>query len=323
MTSTAEAIACVTAATVTHPNFFLVGASRSGTTSLWHHLRQHPQVHMPTTLAGKEPSFFCDLTPPWALDYRTYDSYLTLFARGRGYTAVGDASTGYLVAPESAGRIHERYPHARIIITLRNPVQRAYSLYRFLCYWGMETSTSFEKALDREPSRLGNEAFQRETALLYYAFLYFNSGLYSSQIERYYSLFGRDRVQVVLFDDLKEDAVQVAGELYRFLDVAPDYQPEVPPQNGSEFPLSIRVQRLLCRDWNAHPLSPRKPIRRRDRLHYPTAIGINVLLGRYRSSEMSPETRRKLTNRFRDDIEKTAALIGRNLDSWLEVRKAK
>jgi hypothetical protein len=278
---------------------------------------------MPTTLAGKEPSFFCDLTPPWALDYRTYESYLTLFSRARACTAIGDASTSYLVAPESAGRIHERYPDARIIITLRNPVQRAYSLYRFLCYWGEEQSTSFEKALDREPSRLGNEAFQRKTQLLYYCFLYYNSGLFSSQIERYYSLFGRDRVHVVLFDDLKKDALGVAGDLYRFLGVDPDYEPEVPPQNASEFPLSIRLQGLLCRDWNAHPLRPRKPIRRRDRLHFPTAIGINVLLGRYRSSKMDPETRRKLTLRFRDDIEKTAALIGRNLDSWLEVRKPK
>jgi hypothetical protein len=275
---------------------------------------------MPTTIAGKEPSFFCDLTPPWAEAYRTYEKYLTLFAKGARYAAVGDASTSYLASPESAGRIHEKYPDARIMIILRNPVQRAYSLYRFLCFWGEETATSFEKALAREPKRLNNEAFRRESQLLYYCHLYYNSGLYSAQIERYYSLFGRDRVRVVLYDDLKKDALGTVRELYRFLDVDPDYEPEIEIHNQSEFPLSVHLQWLLCRTWHGHPLRPRGPIRRRDTLHFPVAVTINVMLGRYRSSRIRPETRRMLAERFRDDVQKTAVLIGRDLDHWVADR---
>jgi hypothetical protein len=314
----AEAVQTATVAASAHPNFFLVGAARAGTTSLWQYLRDHPEIHMPSGLPGKEPSFFCDLTPPWATAYRTYDEYLTLFTRAGRCPAVGDASTNYLVSPESPRRIHERYPEGRIIVILRNPVQRAYSLYRFLCFWGLESATTFEKALERENDRFENERFKRQMELLYFAFLYVNSGLYSAQLERYFALFPRDRIFVVLYDDLKKDPRGTTRELYRFLSVNAEFEPDVAVHNASGFPLSVRVQGALCRTWNAHPLRPREPIRRRDRLHFPVAFGINALLGRYRSSRMRSETRRALVKRFRDDIQKTAALIGRNLDSWVE-----
>jgi len=147
----------MSATAATHPNFFLVGAPRAGTTSLWQYLRDHPEIHMPSGLAGKEPSFFCDLTPPWATAYRTYEQYLTLFNRAGRCKVIGDASTNYLIAPESAGRIHERYPDSRIVVILRNPVQRAYSVYRFLCFWGLEAATTFEKALALEDERSADE----------------------------------------------------------------------------------------------------------------------------------------------------------------------
>lgn len=308
---------------VTHPTFFLVGASRCGTTSLWQYLRQHPDIHMPSSIVGKEPSFFCDLTPPWAEDYRTYDRYLSLFEKGARSAAVGDASTSYLASPESAGRIAEKYPDARIVIILRNPVDRAFSLYRFLCFWGMESAPTFEKALAREPRRLDNEAFKRETQLLYYCFLYYNSGLFSAQIERYFAMFPRDRIRIVLYDDLKKDGLRVAQDLYRFLSVNPGFEPEVGVHNQSEFPASVRLQRLLCGMWNGSPLCPRQPIRRRDQLHLPVAIGMNLLLGKYRRTKMRPETRRMLTDRFRADVQKTGALIGRNLDAWTQDRKGR
>ena len=305
---------------VVHPTFFLVGASRCGTTSLWQYLRQHPEIHMPSSIVGKEPSYFCDLTPPWADGYRTYERYLSLFEKGGRSAAVGDASTSYLASPESAARIAEKYPDARIVIILRNPVDRAFSLYRFLCFWGMESAPSFERALALEPRRLDNEQFKRETQLLYYCFLYYNSGLFSAQIERYFALFPRERVRVILYDDLKKDALGTAQELYRFLQVNPEFEPEVGVHNKSEFPASVRLQRLLCGMWNGNALRPRQPMRRRDKLHLPVAIGINLLLGKYRRTRMRPETRRLLTQRFRSDVEKTAALIGRNLDAWTQER---
>jgi hypothetical protein len=305
---------------MTQPNFFLVGAARAGTTSLWHYLRAHPDIHMPATLQGKEPSYFCDLTPPWARQYRTWDAYLSLFAGAKRQRAIGDASTNYLCSPESAGRIRRQFPNAKILILLRNPADRAYSLYRFLCLWGLETATSFEQALAREEERYGNGPFIARWQLLYNAFLYYRSGLYSAQVGRYFDEFPREQVHIILQDDLKNARLQTVQDVYRFLGVDPEFEPELDVHNQSAVPLSIRLQAFIASRWRGHPLIPDEPQRRRDRLHYPVAFNINLLLGQYREARLSSKTRRALVARFRPDIEKTAALIGRNLDAWVGER---
>jgi hypothetical protein len=305
---------------VVEPTFFMVGAARAGTTSMYDYLREHPQIYMPASLAGKEPSFFCDLVPPWAARYRDIDTYLSLFAKGRGHLAVGDGSTNYLVAPESAGRIRERYPHAKILIILRNPVARAHSLYRYICAWGFEDAPTFEKGLAREAERLGNAAFIKQWQLLHYAFLYYHSGLYAEQVARYFDAFPREQVHVILFDDLKNDLLGTVQGVYRFLGVDADYEPHLDSRNASSFPLSVKLQAFIARQWNDNPLNPRGPVRHRDKTHFPIAMAINQLLGGYRDVRLRPETRRALTERFAPDIAKTASLIGRSLDHWVVER---
>ena len=302
------------------PTFFMVGAARAGTTSMYEYLRSHPQIYMPSTVAGKEPSFFCDLVPPWATKYRDTESYLSLFAKGRGRAAIGDASTNYLVAPESAGKIRARYPDAKIIMILRNPVQRAHSLYRYICAWGFEDAPTFEKGLAREAARLGNARFIKEWQLLYHAFLYYHSGLYAEQVARYLDAFPREQVHIILFDDMKKDLLGTIRGVYRFLNVDPEFEPELDAHNASQFPLSVKFQAFISKRWNANPLYPRGPLRRRDKTHYPIALSINSMLGVYRKEQMRPETRRELTQRFAPDIARTAAVIGRNLDHWVQER---
>jgi hypothetical protein len=304
------------------PTFFMVGAARAGTTSMYEYLRSHPQIYMPATVAGKEPSYFCDLVPPWAAKYRDLDAYLSLFAKGQGRAAIGDGSTNYLVAPESAGRIRERYPHAKILMILRDPVSRAHSLYRYICGWGFEDAPTFEKGLAREADRLGNARFIEEWRLLYHAFLYYHSGLYAGQVARYLDAFPRDQVHIVLFDDLRKDLLATVQGIYRFLGVDPDFEPDLDARNASQFPLSVRFQAFVGRRWNANPLNPRGSVRGRDKTHYPIAMSINSLLGSYRKERLRPETRHALTERFSPDIRQTASLIGRNLDHWIAARAA-
>jgi hypothetical protein len=305
---------------VRQPNFFLIGAPRAATTSLWHYLRSHPDIYMPPSLAGKEPSYFCDLTPPWAREYRTFDKYLSLFEGARRHRMIGDASTNYLVAPESAQRIHAQYPDARILVILRNPAERAFSTYRFLVSLGLESATTFEKALAREPRRMADERFKRASELLYHAYLYVHSSLYGEQLERYYRLFPREQIHVVLQSDLKKEPLKTVQSMYEFLGVDPTFEPELAVHNASTFPLSVRFQAFIGQRWHSHPLRPKQPVRRRDRLHYPVAFGINTLLGQYRRVRLNPDTRRALLQRFRSDIDKTSILIGRPLDQWMEER---
>ena len=304
------------------PTFFMVGAARAGTTSMYDYLRAHPQIYMPLSIEGKEPSFFCDLVPPWAADYRDLDSYLSLFEPGRGRAMVGEGSTNYLVAPESARRIHARYPDAKILMLLRDPAARAYSLYRYICSFGMEHEPTFEKGLAAEAGRVNNAAFIKRWRLLYYAFLYYHSGLYSEQIARYFEVFPREQIHIVLFDDMKRDLLGTVQGIYRFLGVDPTFEPLLDSRNASQFPFSVRFQAFIGRRWRGNPLCPAKPLRTRDRTHYPIAMSINGLLGNYLKDEMRPDTRRALAQRFAPDIEKTAALIGRDLNHWVQARAA-
>jgi len=120
------------------PNFFIVGVAKAGTTSLSEWLKQHPQIYIP---AIKEPHYFAsDLVDPIVRNVvRTKEDYLALFAKARNYKARGEASTSYFThwkqVPE---RIKATIPDARIIILLRDPIERAYSSYLMLVRQGYE-----------------------------------------------------------------------------------------------------------------------------------------------------------------------------------------
>src|SRR5262245_44057756 len=114
------------------PNFFIVGAPKAGTTSLYEYLRRHPQVYMSPV---KEPNYFSYAdTVAQNLYHKEkgieqWDEYVKLFEASNGAHAIGEASVSYLFYPEVPRRLNEKFPDARIIIVLRNPVDRAYSHY--------------------------------------------------------------------------------------------------------------------------------------------------------------------------------------------------
>jgi hypothetical protein len=304
----------MTAAAAREPNFFLVGASRAGTTSLWRYLKAHPQVFMPSGAgAQKEPSHFCEVAPAWALAYRDRARYLGLFGEANGARAIGEASTTYLSAPEVPARIRAAYPDAKVLIVLRNPADRAYSLYRFLCAIGAERARTFEQALALEPLRSADQRFRRENRLWYGVYQYFESGLYSTQVQRYLETFPREQVRILLYDDLRSDSAATIKQIYKFLGVDDGFQPTTPRYNSSDLmPLSVAFQYAVS--WGMNRSAPdggMGPIRRR-------LLTANLALGKYRTRRCAPATRRRLLEAYREDLARTAALIERPLDRWLE-----
>src|SRR4051794_27348077 len=149
------------------PDFFLVGAARSGTTSMWQYLRQHPRLFLPKEMAEKEPSYFC---PTYGM--RNPAQYCALFRDAREDQLVGECSTPYLTSAESAARIHEAVPNARILILLRNPADRAVSLYTWMREHGYETAESLSAALEAEERRVLDPQFARNNGQYLHNFLY-------------------------------------------------------------------------------------------------------------------------------------------------------
>ncbi len=199
----------------TWPNLYIVGAVKSGTTSLYAYLGQHPEVFFPDM---KEPHFFSRPQPSTAQTHLiTYvkdeADYRRLYARGAGYAWRGDASPSYLWAPEAPARIHEVSPAARILIILRDPVERAYAQY-LMDYSEGAIEEPFFEALERDWLRPDKGWGVSQ--------LYVELGQYTEQIRRYRQTFGTDQVLVLLLEDLKKDPHGTLRTIGRFLGIAPE-----------------------------------------------------------------------------------------------------
>jgi hypothetical protein len=194
------------------PNFFLVGAAKAGTTSIYEYLSQHPEVFFPCI---KEPHFFTQVRPSrqqrffiHAISDRA--EYARLFERAYGFTIIGDASPSYLWHPEVPGRIRAQVPEARIAIILRDPVERAYSHYLMDYREGVQ-SLSFYDALIDDMNRQ-----ERGWGI---SFLYFELGQYAEQVKRYLETFPPRQIQIIFFDDLRRNVRCVLNELTEFLQI--------------------------------------------------------------------------------------------------------
>ncbi len=306
---------------MTLPNFLIVGTPKAGTTAIYDYLQQHPQIFMS---AVKEPYFFMmegrevDFTGPGdreALSHvvTSMDEYQALFADVKDEIAIGEGSTCYLRDESSAGRIRQHLPDVRIVIGLRNPVDRAFSSYSHLRRDGRETIEDFEQALKEEPKRI--EAGYEP--LWHYA----QSGLYYESLQRFYSLFPKENIFLYLFEDLKADAPGLMRSLYEFLGVEPDFAPDTEAKhNVSGIPKNRglhAVQEFLLQPNNPikEAVKPLLPERMRKRMLHGMVDRIRDV--NFERLKLSPEARARITPIFREDLLKVQDFIGRDLSAWL------
>lgn len=285
------------------PNFFIVGAPKAGTTSLHAYLKRHPEVFMSVR---KEPHYFSRFRVDPAFDnfrlpIRDSREYQELFGGSGGYKAVGEASSSYLSDINAATRIRAEVPNAKIIISLRNPVQRAYSHYLMECREGRE-ARSFQEALAADQARA-----EKGWGI---SVQYVELGLYSDQVERYIRLFGRSNVLIVLFEDLSRDTAAVMQEVARFLDIDPALFPEsafeavynpFAASRGvfARWILRLRPVRLWSRRWIPSALRRRV----RDRL----------LFKSIQKPQLDTGVVRTLGECFATDLQKLERLLERDL----------
>jgi hypothetical protein len=289
------------------PSFFLVGAPKCGTTSLCHHLRQHPDIFIPEP---KELYFFAsDLDVPRF--YGTKEEYLKAFA-GTSKPQTGEATTWYLYSTTAAREIREFRGDAKIIVAVRNPIDMVYSLFRYRRYIGVEKSKSFADALHQEIAYLSD---RRKRTGLDTRRVYTGAAMYYEPITRYVQVFGSAGVHIVVFDDLRDDPQKVCRGILRFLGVDDGFRPAFRHVNKTGRIRSERFQQRI-----AHLPGPVK------RLAYalPQAIRRPAYraLRRLNTSyapppPLDPELRQRLNDTFRPDVERLSTLIGRDLTHWL------
>jgi hypothetical protein len=286
------------------PDFFIVGAPKAGTSSLYYYLSQHPNVFLSEP---KEPHFFHNRRSPGSpvLGEKNLNEYLRLFEGVPDNVRAGEASTSYLYSANAAREIREVCPDAKIMMILRDPVDRAYSHYWNHVRDGNE-HLSFEEALWDEAERIEN---RRWCGSYYVA-----GGRYAEQVARYLDVFGREAVKVYLFEDLKRDARGVCWDAFSFLGVDPDVPINTKEAyNRSGQPRSTQLSRFSYRLSKNEFVAKMLPVTLRHGAKE-WLLKRNVRP----APKMDPRTRLRLQDAYRDDILCLGELIGRDLKHWLE-----
>ncbi len=206
------------------PNFFILGAGKCGTTSLYHALRQHPQIHLPDV---KEPSFFSEGFQV----IKNPAEYFNLFPAREGKTRYGEASHVYFSAPETAPILHQLFPEAKFILILRDPVYRSYSLYQHMKRTGYESLNSFEQALAKEDLRFSDPAFKSNLRQCFWNFMYCRSSLYDEQLRRYLDYFPMRQFFVLTLGEWKAEPELWVRNIFQFLEVDSSVHVDTEPQN--------------------------------------------------------------------------------------------
>lgn len=267
------------------PDFLIVGATKSATTWLQRNLQQHSAVFMPGTETHYFSRYF-ERGPAW---------YGAFFAPAAAHQIVGEKSTSYLDHPEAAQRLRKSLPEVRLIMQLRNPIERVWAHYRTDCRRG-EASADAERHLrangaDGERLRAG--------------------GLYFRHVLRFFELFPREQLCVTLYDDLDRDPATVLNRIRAHVGLA-----------GTAAPATAPVGNVP--DPHLPPAAATTP----EALVEPSGEGgrrsqTSSARARSRYPELSDAIREGLRSYYEDDVRALSQLLGRDLSSWLGPARAR
>ncbi len=297
------------------PNFFIIGAPKSGTTAMAGYLGDHSDVHF---CEPKEPCFFSSDFPGQQLVKREED-YLALFNEEQGaFDAVGEGSVWSLYSQVALRNIRAFDPQARIIVMLRNPVEQVYSMHQELYHRRYETEADFITAWGLQDSRRAGQnipAHCKESAFLQYGQI----ASYAEQVERLLQIFSREQVQIVIFDDFKADTRKTYQTLLDFLGVGDDGRTEFRPSLESRRHRLHWLGAFLINqpDWLVRVKSAVKGVFGLNQL------GVRDMVAKYNTviekrPPLPPEFREELKDYFRADVLRLSRILNRDLSHWCQ-----
>jgi hypothetical protein len=278
------------------PDFIGIGAQRSGTSWIYACLFAHPDLFLPR----KEIHFF-SRQRNWQHGYEWYEE---LFSERHSAKAVGEWSTSYLTDVNTPTRIRARYPGVKLLASLRNPIDRAYSNYLNDITSGVvPRSLSFRAALEAHPE-------------------YIEQGLYARHLERYLRHFSSDQLLILIYEDGIRAPEEFIRTIYRFIGVDVSVTPTMMSRRvGQAYtPRMVSLDRLLVRGAE---LFQRRRLRwvwwvaKKARMGDAVRV-LNTRRSLSFNEHLTPAERRALGAQFRTDSESLEDLLGRRLDEWRE-----
>jgi glycosyltransferase involved in cell wall biosynthesis len=313
------------------PNFFVVGVPKAGTSSIGYYLNRHPDIYVSPL---KEPFYFStdicekDFTADYrrraTLNLKRYlkhnplpkrhiahitdlSDYLELFREVTNEKAVGELSTGYMYSSMAAENIFKFNPDAKIVMVLRQPVERAYSHYCMHVRDFMQFNYDFLSALNVDVNTI-EKGWGR-------SHLYVELGLYFKQVQRFLEIFPENQVKIILYDDLLQSPVKFMEELYTFLGVNPTKSNSIDYAERKNIALtpSVRVPKIL-----EIPVSYLRGGVNRYLPHFVKSHIRSTLFSKSKVPKLQRNEFDYAIKYFETDIKKLSVLIKRDLQSWFQ-----
>ena len=299
------------------PNFFIIGAPKTGTTALAAYLAEHPQVFF---AAPKEPFYWNSDFPRLREMHElfTLDDYLKIFrdANPAVHRAIGEGSTTYMQSQTAVAQIAAFNPQAKFVAMLRNPVHVAHAMHGELRHHYAEDEPDFEKAWALQAERALGRHLPRNDRFVQ-QLRYQEVATYAPQLKRLFAAVPSERRLVILFDDFVADTPAVYRQTLAFLGLDDDGRTDFPKHNASR---GYRLP-VVGKLYQAPPRVLERPVRlfrswylRRGGWIRPALA--KVAMRRQKRTALRPEFAQHLKDVFRDDVAETGALIGRDLSAW-------
>jgi len=282
------------------PDFFIAGAPKAGTTSMYMYLQNIPGIFLSKI---KEPHYFALNTPSYPLlnHIRDKKEYLELFKKAKNEHAIGEASADYLRDPASPKLIHDTIPNTKFIFILRDPITRAFSHYLQNVRVGIETQSFFEaleKCLKIDSRKYPNKGP-----------LYLDAGLYAEQLKRYLKYFDMNQMKILIFEEFIKNPKSSVEEVLDFLNVkseVPDFAEEA--YNPFRIPKNKLAKKILL-NRTIGMIVKKSPI--------PESIvqsaRIKYLEKKVPKPQMSENEKKLLERYYKSDVQRLKKLIGREL----------
>ena len=285
-------------------DFFIVGAPKAGTTSLYHYLSEHPQVEMSSQ---KEPDYFSDKAIHEQGMYyaknrvNTLDKYESLFVQKES-VVYGEASVSYLFYENVAEDIKKYNPNAKIIIMLRNPIERAFSHYLMDYRLGL-ISDSFENVLAKISKHKNAHLFYQQ---------YIEVSKYAKQIQRYLDFFKKENILFIDYEDFKKNVSKTVDQVYNFLNISTEFVADINTKHNTFIMPKNKIIRLIYSFVFLRKILT---------FLFPTYLVKNIRVLLFKSDkkpELLKETRSLLSIIFNDDIKKMEEVLAKNYSKWIK-----
>ncbi|TLD42416.1 MAG: Sulfotransferase [Candidatus Jettenia ecosi] len=315
------------------PNFIIVGAAKSGTTSLYNYLDEHPDVYMSPI---KEPNHFSsDIEPEkfnkafkkherekridldeylngnmdnklWGDYVQKWEQYRKLFKNVKHEKAIGEVSNSYLFSQVAAKNIIEKLPQVKIIMMLRNPMERAFSHYLANMRDG-KTIKNFREEVESN--------YTLETREWGKKYLYIELGMYYQQVKRYLDVFPRENIKIYFYDDYKKDLMLLVKDLFRFIGVNPNITIDFSKKyNESKIPKNKYFNFIISKSGIKKSAIKLFPLEYREKIK-------SIFFTNEKKPKLSVEDKKFLLGIYREDIKNLSHVMNRDLHTWLEITK--